>query len=76
MPKHTNSVHGRLTKRREVTLDEKKDQELRSSNGLDLSLGSTERPLLASCNGALQHLASFRTSLGKSFWAELPGDDF
>ena len=40
----TNSVRGGLTKRREVTLDEKKDQELRSSNGLDLSHSSTERP--------------------------------
>ena len=73
---NTNSVRGGSTKCRGVTSDEKKDQELRSSNGLDLSHGSTERALLASSNGALQRLASFRTSLGESSWAESPGDDF
>ena len=73
---NTNSVCSRLTKCREVTSDEKKDQELRFFNSLDLSHSSTERPLLASFNGALQCLASFHTSLGESSWAELPGDDF
>ena len=73
---NTNSVHGGSTKCRGVTSDEKKNQKLRSFNSLDLSHSSTERALLASFNEALQHLASFHTSLGESSWAESPEDNF
>lgn len=72
MPKHTNGVRSGSSKRRDVTSDQKKDQELRSLNSLDFSHGNTEGPetpavVLASSNGALQRLADIAQYFESSF---------
>ena len=72
MPKHTNGVRGGSSKRRDVTSDHKKDQELGSLNSLDFSHGNTEGPetpavVLASSNGALQRLADITQYFESSF---------
>ncbi len=58
MPKYINGIRGGLSKRRDIILDYKKDQELGSLNSLNFSYGNTEGPetlavILASSNGAL-----------------------
>ena len=58
MPECTDGVRGGSTKRRYTLSDEAKDQELSSSNSLDLSHSKTEGPqnpatVLASPYGAL-----------------------
>lgn len=73
MPKRTNGVRGGSTKRGDITLDETKDHELRSTNSLDPSHGSIEGPphpaaaVLASSSGALQRLADIAQYLESSF---------
>ena len=72
MPKHMNGVRGGSTKRRDITSDENRDQELRSANSVDLSYRSTEGPrnsatVLASSNGALQRLAGIAQYFESSF---------
>jgi hypothetical protein len=62
MPNPTNGVRGGSSKRKDVTSDQKKDQELGSFNSLDPRRDNTEGPqtsaaVLASSNGALQRLA-------------------
>ena len=64
MPKYTNGARGGSTRRRDITLDEKNDQEPRPSNDLVISHGNTEgsrnsAATLASSNGAIQRLTAF-----------------
>ena len=72
MPKRTNGVRGGSTKRKDITSDVAKDQELRSSNSLDLSHSNIDDPrnpaaVLASSNGALQRLANIAQYFETSF---------
>jgi len=72
MPKRMNGVHGGSTKRKDITSNEAKDQELRSPNSLDPSHSNTEGPrnpaaVLASSNGALQRLADIAQYFESSF---------
>lgn len=71
-----NSVCDRLTKCKEITSDEKKNQKLKSFNSLNLSHSSTERSLLAFFNETLQCFAFFHISLEENSWAESSEDDF
>ncbi|KAI4263849.1 MAG: hypothetical protein L6R42_001021 [Xanthoria sp. 1 TBL-2021] len=76
MPKHTNTTRGGSTRRRDVTSDEKKDQEPRPSTDLILSHGNTEgsrtsTAILASSNGAIQRLAAFTQYFESSFTSDM-----
>lgn len=76
MPKHTNGARGGSTRRRDVTSDEKKVQEPRSSNDLALSHSNTEGlqnsvAILASSNGAIQRLAAFTQYFQSSFTSDI-----
>ncbi len=76
MPKHTNSARGGSTRRRDLTSDEKKDQEPSSSNDLVLSHRNIEgsrnsAAILASSNGAIQRLAAFTQYFESSFTSDI-----
>ena len=76
MPKHTNGARGGSIRRRDVTSDEKQDQEPRSSNDLALSHGNTEGPrnsaaILGSSNGSIQRLAAFTQYFQSSFTSDM-----
>ena len=74
MPKHTNSVRGGSTKRKDMTTDANRDQGLRSPNSVGLSHSSTEgprNPAIASANGTLQRLAGIARYFGSSFHQDI-----
>lgn len=81
MPKHTNSARGGSTRRKDVTSDEKKDQEPRPSNDLVIRHGNTEgsrnpAAILASSNGAIQRLAAFTQYFESSFTSDMDMVDY
>ena len=75
MSKRMNGGRGGSSKRRDITSDHVKDQEVRSVNGIDSGHGGTEearsQAILAASNGALQRLADIARYVESSFNREI-----